>query len=943
MSLFRRASRCFVVLIFLATIPLAAQTKGGPNATNAMDANAGTAAHGAKGMISGRVTDSAGAVLQGARIELAGNAAVVSNNQGEFTLGDLAAGTYTVTISYVGFAPFTTNVTVTAGQVTRVDAPLSVASKNEQVIVTAARPHGEAESINRMRTADNIVQVLPAEVITSLPNANIADAVGRLPSVTLERDEGEGKYVQVRGTEPRLTNVTIDGINVPSPEKGVRQIKLDAVAADLVESVEINKTLQANMDGEGIGGSVNLKTKTASAPEFSVEGLGGYTPILAGRGMDQFAATAGKRFGKEKKLGLLFGGSYDYNGRGINDMESVPTADSAIPHYDSMDLRHYQYNRSRYGFAGSADYKLGQDSSLYARVMDSTLLNYGHKTVNTLVDGGVPQLSQDWRRPIDGVGSLLVGGHHVFSKSWMEWDLSVARSRELGGSGGANYAWTGDPTMVSAYNAGATTDMYRPQFTAGPGAFNLANYSLTDFSAPTAGKTAQLNLQGSASYGRRYHLGGHPSTFEFGAKVRNAHKYNNTYGQTWTVKDGVTAPLASQFSTGYIDTNYYDKSYQVGPMLDYNKVKAFVAANSGLFDFSGGPGVNKSDYNLTERVSAGYLMNTIDLASRVRLAGGVRFEGTGVNTLSFDKATNGLTFKNNGSYLDVLPSASLRFALTQDSDVRLVYSRGLARPNPSDLTAAVGVPVVNQTPYTISMGNPSLKAEHANNYDLLFEHYLRPLGMIQAGVFYKQLSDPIIATQTKVASIPGEPVPPSGGYYLVSQQGNAGSAHLAGFEISYQQRLSFLPGPMAGLGFSGNYSYTASEASGIPHRTDHPALLRQAPHTWNISPTYDRGRVSMRVGLSYNDSNIHAYNWTDGADSVGVKGPSGDEYFYSHMQVDAEGTVRLWKGVSAIVSGLNLNNEPFGFYFGNPKYVEQREYYKPTFAFGLRWTPSLER
>src|SRR5438046_6139365 len=92
----------------------------------------------------------------------------------------------------------------------------------------------------------------------------MADAIGRLPSVTLERDEGEGKYVQIRGTEPRLSNLTIDGINVPSPEGGVRQVKLDTIPADLVESVEINKTLEANMDGDGIGGSVDLVTKSVS-------------------------------------------------------------------------------------------------------------------------------------------------------------------------------------------------------------------------------------------------------------------------------------------------------------------------------------------------------------------------------------------------------------------------------------------------------------------------------------------------------------------------------------------------------------------------------------------------------------------------------------------------------------------------------------------------------
>ncbi len=170
---------------------------------------------------------------------------------------------------------------VAAGQTVSLDANLAVEAQNLKVLVTADRVSAEAEAINRQRTADNILQVLPYDVIRSLPNANLADALGRLPSVTLERDEGEGKYVQVRGTEPRLTNTTIDGVNVPSPETGVRQIKFDAIPADIVESVEINKTLQANMDGDGIGGSINLVTKTAGErPTVALSGMSGYTPIL---------------------------------------------------------------------------------------------------------------------------------------------------------------------------------------------------------------------------------------------------------------------------------------------------------------------------------------------------------------------------------------------------------------------------------------------------------------------------------------------------------------------------------------------------------------------------------------------------------------------------------------------------------------------------------------
>src|SRR3989441_8919429 len=223
-------------------------------------------------------------------------------------------------VPYVSSPPATKTVVVTAGQSANADAKLEVESQNLEVLVTAERASGEAEAVNRERTADNVLQVLPADVIRSLPNANMADALGRLPSVTIERDEGEGKYVQIRGNEPRLSNLTIDGVNVPSPESGVRQIELDAIPADIVESVEINKTLQANMDPDGIGGSMNLVTKTAGErPTVNVGGMGGYTPIANGRGLVETTGTVGQRFRSDKGLGVLIGGSYDWNGRGIDD------------------------------------------------------------------------------------------------------------------------------------------------------------------------------------------------------------------------------------------------------------------------------------------------------------------------------------------------------------------------------------------------------------------------------------------------------------------------------------------------------------------------------------------------------------------------------------------------------------------------------------------------
>ena len=148
---------------------------------------------------------------------------------------------------------------------------------------------------------------------------------------------------------------------------------------------------------------------------------------------------------------------------------------------------------------------------------------------------------------------------------------------------------------------------------------------------------------------------------------------------------------------------------------------------------------------------------------------------------------------------------------------------------------------------------------------MLFEHYLKPFGMMSGGFFYKRLSDPIVTSTRVLNDFQPTPIAPVG-TYTVTQPFNAGSAWISGFEAAYTQHLHFLPGALGGLGISANYGYTASRASGMVGRSDQPRLLRNAPNTWNISPTYDRGRVSIRVGLSYNQANIYSYEFQDGSD-----------------------------------------------------------------------------
>jgi TonB-dependent receptor len=964
------------------------------------------------GILAGTVVDDAGAALKGARLELLPLKLVGETNpQGEFTLPDVPAGNYTLSVSFVGFKPQESKVAVAAGETKTIQVKLNVASASESIIVSAERVHGEADAINETRMADNLLQVLPAEVIVSLPNANAADAIGRLPSVTLYRIEGEGVYIQVRGTEPRLTNVTVDGITIPAPEPTVRQVRLDVLPSSMIDAIELNKTLSANMDGNGIGGSVNIRTKTAGErPTIDAFADGGYTNIMNGRGSTAEGATFGDRYGKSKRFGILVNGAYDYNGRGIDNIQPALDAYStfAAPFYDSDTVREYRYYRYRYGFSGAADFKLSDNTSFYANGIYSDLKDWGDKwyykpVSQVLSAAGVysgkaakaPAFYTSSKRPNASVGTIIVGGRHTASKSWLTFEASSSYSYEVDSAGNpkADFAWNG-PSMGNTcdYSLTGAADKYHPHFgncdnTASSPLLTASNWVFQDITTST-GKDSQLNLTAASSYARNYNAGKHFGTFEAGFKFTNGHKAQDateTVYDGWAVTGASTAnytmaALQSDFhNSDYFGGNYFGGTF--GPVSDFNKVLAYTQANlTGNVDAVKTAGDTAPNlFDTVERIAAGYAMNTIDFG-KLHVQTGVRFENTEMNTLGhtlcYYNNSKGSSQKcgiasytgsteqwvidavsNNPSYLDVLPSVQLRYGMTANSALRAVFARGVARPDPYQL-----VPYVTEdstaSPTTVSIGNPALRPEHANNYDLLFEQYLHPLGMIQAGFFFKQLTAPqietVISGSVNTSLLPAGSIPPATLQAIANYPGdsitqyvNGQNAYLYGFETSYQQHMSYLPGVLKGLGVDANYSYTASQEKGVPLRTDHPRMIDQATNTWKVSPTYDTKRLSVRVGFAYDGASLFSYNYLSPSffpaasnpdpNNLGPTGPTGDIWTLAHYQVDAQASYRIWRGLSAKVVGLNLNNEVFGYYQGSDQFVNQREYYKPTYTGGLRY------
>ena len=935
----------------------------------------------ATGSIAGTVQDPTGSIFVSAKVVIQPSGRqVATDDHGSFRISDLPAGTYTLTASYVGLVPYTTSVKVQQGQTASVTATLKVASRTDTVMVTAGRLQGDAEAVNVERMSAEIVQVAPAAVITSLPNTNVADAIGRLPSVSLERDEGEGKYVQIRGTEPRLNNLTINGVNVPSVEVSVRNVKMDSIPANGIDRIEVYKTIAADQDADGIGGTVNLVTPTAQdKPTYALNATTGYNPLQNGFFRGGFDGTFGHRWGADKKFGFLLGGSWDRTNRGIDDLEPSQTFGTLsngqnVAYINGEDMRSYQYYRTRYGFDIGVDDKITPTTTVYGKGLFADFHDYGEVAVYTPNAGSLTGASGsqvqfdntgNWayrhyiRRPDQQVFSFLTGVRHDLKSNVIIYDFAVSRGHNIGGQAFPTTNFSGGPNPSGKNDLSAVTfvedksNPYRPilKATDKTNGFDPGSYTVSSSDTHVYHAT-QLNVQGAASLAHDYTVSGRPSTFSMGVKVRNS--YSTQFQHDYSANLTGSFTLADVLGT-YTNPTYYDKSFAIdgkayGPTSSYSRIQQAVVANSAGFTLD--PiAAAQAFFNANERITAGYLQDVI-FFGHFRLQGGVRFDSGAThflaNKITYDSQGNPTIspIRQDASYFNVLPSVALQYQLQKDTNLRVVYGQALARPNIGDLVPATTIDP-NQTPYpTVSTGNPNLVPTKANNYDILAEHFFKHLGIVQAGWFYKQLSDPIYPTATLIPNYNG-----TGKTYQETQSINGPNGHIQGFEAEWQQRFSFLPGILSGFGVNANYSHTTSQVT-FPAgfdggRTDKPSLDRNSPNDYNFNLTYDKRRFSGRFAISHNDASIATYQWNSGTGPasdpiLGLRGPTGDNYFYPHTQFDMQGSYRLYKGLQVVASGLNLSNEVFGFYNGSKIYPVQREYYKPTASFGFRWSLSSE-
>ncbi|RYF37771.1 MAG: TonB-dependent receptor, partial [Chitinophagaceae bacterium] len=218
------------------------------------------------GIVSGSVTDSLQKLsLPGASLKLApGNRSTISNEYGKFAFLDVPAGKYTLSVTYIGYKVSTREIEVTASKATAVEVAMEDGTViGTEVLVLGDRLRGQAKAINQQKNNLNITNIVSSDQVGRFPDANIGDAIKRIPGITMQNDQGEARNIIIRGIAPELNSVTLNGDRIPSAEGDNRRVQMDLIPSDMIQTIEVNKTLTPDMDADAIGGSVNLVTRAS--------------------------------------------------------------------------------------------------------------------------------------------------------------------------------------------------------------------------------------------------------------------------------------------------------------------------------------------------------------------------------------------------------------------------------------------------------------------------------------------------------------------------------------------------------------------------------------------------------------------------------------------------------------------------------------------------------
>lgn len=863
------------------------------------------------------------------------NRKFITDANGYFIIDNIPAGKAALVVSYIGYTSLEYTVSIEDDKTTKVDFKISSLNTDMKGITVTGIRRGEAVALSNMKNADNIKYVLSEEQIERFPDATVGEAMQRVPGIAMDYSYGLPRNIIIRGLDQSMGSVTLNGNRLPSTSTSSREIDLNGILSSTVEAIEVNKTLTPDMDADGTAGSVNIISKTPKQgqEQLQVKGSFGHNFLVDKQNIDG-SINYGKRQNKWAYLaGINYSKSFrgedrvqkDYGTYTINGVEKVLLSNLEL---EGTDLR-----RENLGLQAEIDFFPTEKSQIYLRgsfnkyyelqsrgTKSYSIGNYTDINTVTGVSIGSSGTPRNYNRNLT---SFSLG----YKTDFNNWKANIDLTYSAG--------LYDQPLYYDGYfvNSGlsAALDVSNPrapQFNFGNvDANNPANYT-TNYYTNRHQIAHDKDGQASANIQRTFDLSTKNKLMvKFGGRYKYKEDDHTRSYYQYTLKTGTLS--LSNFLGGYERKDYFDGNYDLsGAISDGYLMEQYYQNNRSLFvdnETYIRQNTDPDSYNGSETLAAGYGMAKLTL-NKLDIITGLRYERTG-----FDYNGNIVNFDNTGKYVSTnsvntkssfsgfFPSLNLKYALNQRTNFRAAVTRSLARPGYYDL---VPWQEVEPRRKRMKIGNPGLDQATSTNVDLLFEHYLKSLGLISGGVFYKNIENYIyesIYTQ-QGGSFNG---------YQVTQTVNGANAHVFGYEIAWQQQLTFLPGFLNGLGIYGNFTQIQSKfkVPGIvSERTVRLPSMR--PKVGNASLSYEKYGFSGRISLNFYETFISELAETQ-ADDLMEKG---------RVQLDFSASQKINKSFSIFMGISNINNAQIILDYGDGR-PNDHKYYSSWANIGFKYTP----
>lgn len=765
---------------------------------------------------------------------------------GSFVFKQLQPGVYQITAQYVGYESISMSVTITdAKSSPEIEFALVEKSNYLQEAVVSAKNLGESDDFARKseQKAENVINIIGAKAIELLPDVTVGNLLQRVSGVSVVRNSsGDGQYAIIRGMDKRYNYTAVNGIKIPSPDDKNRYVPMDIFPSNLLGRLEVIKALTPNMEGDAIGGAMNMVMK--SVPDYLIisgTASGGYSQIFNSQDFKGFSKTTnmdppsvvhgitymakpsdfsintlqykkvpvpmnsllslsiGNRI-LNHKLGFLFGGSYQSTYRGSKSsffsLNGQPNADPKpnTPIFESVQNRIYSNQQARLGLNLKLDYDINASNkiSLYSLFMQLEDWQHRQMLSNQLTKfGDVGMNDRSVYRQQNINNFTLHGEHQVLDKLKIDWSgaYSIASSKT-------------------------------PDWT---------NLSVTYRTAP--------DLNGMPIESARYvdnvtHIWTH----------NEDHDFTGFLNFTYPLKNNIE--LAAGGMIRRKDRKNYYNDYSLATVLPGAVRQIYTSIDKVIFSFpqnayAYADSTNANNYTATEDINAAYGQAKINIKD-LQILGGVRIESTDQTYKS--KLPETATGKNGHvSYIDILPSLHLRYALSPKENLRFSYFKGISRPGYFEL-----VPASFPGEYFTEQGNFKLKHTQADNIDLRYELFPSGSEQLLVGAFFKNIINPIEYGFTQY-----------GNATYVYTPLNFGNAKNYGFELVFNKFIK-------NWGISGNYTYTHSRitttkriygrdnAGNIVNTLGQQSrpLQGQSDHIANLSLIYKAPKIGADAQLS---------------------------------------------------------------------------------------------